>query len=175
MTLQYRFFSIPITREQEAEDELNAFLRSVRVAQVQRELVNQADRSHWAVVVEYIMGAQEEGAARRSDPGRGKRVDYKEVLSPADFAVYSRLREWRKATAAAEAVQLYTIFMNEQLAAMVENRVTSREALLAIEGIGKARADKYGEAVLAILRDAFAADDGAAQPQQEGGGDAAAG
>jgi hypothetical protein len=45
--------------------------------------------------------------------------------------------------------------MNEQLAAMVEKRVTSKKALMEIDGVGEARVSKYGDEALAILRDAF--------------------
>ena len=31
--------------------------------------------------------------------GKGPKVDYKELLKPEEFEVFSRLREWRKAAA----------------------------------------------------------------------------
>jgi superfamily II DNA helicase RecQ len=84
-----------------------------------------------------------------------RKIDYKEELSPENFAVFAKLRDWRKETAVKEAVQLYTIFMNEQLATMVEKRVTSKSELLAIDGIGNGKVEKYGDAVLAILNAEF--------------------
>jgi superfamily II DNA helicase RecQ len=153
MSLQYKFFSIPIPYGQDVEDGMNAFLRSVRLVHVHREIVCQDNRHYWAVSVEYLTGTA--GEPRRSEAAK-RRIDYKEELSSENFAVFARLREWRKAAAAREAVQLYAVFMNEQLAAMVEKRVTTKSALLAIDGVGEARASKYGDEVLAILREAFA-------------------
>ena len=49
MALQYKFFSIPVTREQEVEDELNAFLRRVRLINIYREMVRQEGRHYWAI------------------------------------------------------------------------------------------------------------------------------
>ena len=44
--------------------------------------------------------------------GRPK-VDYKEVLKPDEFEVFSRLREWRKGVAEREGVPVYTVLTNE--------------------------------------------------------------
>ena len=81
---------------------------------------------------------------------RGK-VDYKEVLSPEDFAVFARLRELRKEIAQAEAVPVYTIFTNEQLAQMVQARAPDRAGLEKIAGVGDARIEKYGARMLEVL------------------------
>jgi len=43
MTIQYRFFTIPLKSTEEVEIELNRFLRSQRVLTVHRELVGQGE------------------------------------------------------------------------------------------------------------------------------------
>jgi superfamily II DNA helicase RecQ len=134
------------------EEELNAFLRSLRLVAAYRERGRQEERNYWAIVVEYVTGGKKD--ERRSEFAKRK-IDYKEELSPEDFAVFAKLRDWRKETATREAVQLYNIFMNEQLAAMVEKKVTTKAALMEIEGVGSAKMEKYGEAVLEILRSGF--------------------
>jgi superfamily II DNA helicase RecQ len=149
MALQLRFFTIPVRNPREAEGELNRFLASVRVVDIHREFVAQGEGSFWSIAVEGLTG--EPGPAGEAGGKRKRRIDYKEVLSPEDFAVYARLREWRKQAAGQEAVPVYTIFTNEQLAAMVERKVASRAALMEIDGIGEARAAKYGAAVIDIL------------------------
>ena len=78
-------------------------------------------------------------------------MDYKEVLKPEEFEVFSRLREWRKAAAEKEGVPVYTVLTNEQLAQMVQKKVSTKAALKEIEGVGEARVEKYGEAVLRVL------------------------
>lgn len=148
MSMQYRFFCVPVTNAGDVELEMNDFLRTVQVITVHRDLIYQEDRYYWAVAVEYATSRDRDG--RKGEQGRRK-IDYKEVLSPEDFAVYVKLRDWRKETAVREAVPLYTVFMNEQLAAMVQNKVTTKAGLREIQGVGDARIDKYGDAVLAIL------------------------
>ena len=78
--------------------------------------------------------------------GKG-RIDYKEVLSEADFTVFAKLRELRKTFAEKEAVPAYSIFTNEQLAAMVTEKPSSLAELGKINGLGEARVKKYGEAI----------------------------
>ena len=60
----------------------------------------------------------------------------------------------------------YAVFTNEQLAEMVQRRVTSAAALREIAGIGEARVEKYGPAFLDLIEQAalpasVAADDAA--------------
>lgn len=148
MSLQYRFFCVPVTSADDAESDLNAFLQTVQVTTVHRDLICQESRYYWAIAVEYTKGRSKD--TRKSELGK-KKIDYKEVLSPENFAVYAKLREWRKETAAREAVPLYSVFMNDQLAAMVQNKVTNKAGLKDIEGVGEARIAKYGNAVLEIL------------------------
>jgi superfamily II DNA helicase RecQ len=47
----------------------------------------------------------------------------------------------------------YTVFPDSTLVALARERPTTRAALLQIEGIGPARADRYGEAILEALRE----------------------
>ena len=70
---------------------------------------------------------------------------------------FVQLRDLRKSIAQAEAVPVYTVFTNEQLAAMVRARVTTRAGLGKIDGVGEARIEKYGPRVLPVLVAAWGA------------------
>ncbi len=150
MSIQYRFFSIPL--KYESESELNHFLKTVRMTAIHRELVCQQGQYYWAIAVEYITG-DGKGGQEGGGTAVKKKIDYKEVLSPEDFSIFARLRDWRKETAGKEAVQLYTVFTNDQLAAMVEKKITAKAGLKEIDGVGDARVEKYGDAVIAILKE----------------------
>lgn len=147
MTIQYKFFTIPIKATQEVETELNRFLRSQRVLTVHREFVSQGENSFWTMAVEYLS----DGGDDTRKPSGKKRVDYREVLSPDDFALFVKLRDWRKQAAEKEAIPVYTIFTNEQLAAFAKKKVTSKVEMKEIPGVGEARMRKYGDAVLGIV------------------------
>ena len=144
---------MPVICAEDVESDLNVFLRTVQVITLHRDLICQEDRFYWAIAVEYTTGRTQD--ARKGEAGK-KKIDYKEVLSPEDFSMFVRLRDWRKETAAGEAVPLYTIFMNDQLAAMVQKKITTKAELKEIEGVGDARIEKYGDAVLTILKQFYA-------------------
>ncbi len=80
MSLQLKFFVIPIRGLDQAEDEINRFLRSVRVVNSQREFVPQGENSFWCMAVEYLVkGACD--ADGRDGTNKKARIDYNEVLS----------------------------------------------------------------------------------------------
>lgn len=142
-----RFFRIPINDPAETAGELNRFLASHRVVSVDRELVEAGGNSAWAVCVTYV------GAADAvPSPPKGGRIDYREILSNEEFAVFAKLRDLRKTLAEAEGVPVYAVFTNEQLAAMVTRRAIASGAMAAIAGVGEARMKKYGEAFLSVLQ-----------------------
>jgi superfamily II DNA helicase RecQ len=78
-------------------------------------------------------------------------VDYKEVRSPEEFAVFAKLRDVRKDIAQAEAVPVYTIFTNEQRAEMVQARAAAKADLEKLAGLGDARIEKYGARRIEVL------------------------
>ncbi len=144
--MPFEFIQIPANGQGNAKEELNRLLRGGRIASVRKEFVPNGEDSFWAFCIEFLDGPL--GA----DKGRGgPKIDYKEVLSPEDFVVFSRLRDLRKALAEKEAIPAYSIFTNEQLAAIVTEKADSLAALGRIAGVGAARVEKYGAAFLGAL------------------------
>jgi superfamily II DNA helicase RecQ len=151
MSLQYKFFIIPIKDPEDAEEEFNRFLRTVRVLTIDRKFVEKGENSFWAMSVEYLDSQKSEGSSGKG-VGQSKRVDYRKILSPEDFVLYAKLRDWRKETGEKEAVPLYTIFTNEQLARIVQQKIKTLEGLGSLTGIGEARVNKYGRDVLTLIQ-----------------------
>jgi superfamily II DNA helicase RecQ len=143
--MQIRSFRLNLD-DAEAEAALNKFLRSVRVLQVQKEFVNLGAQSFWSLCVEYVESAS---VAAKNAPR--SRVDYKEVLSPKDFELFAKLRDLRKEIAAEEAVPVYAVCTNEQLAEIARQRTESLTDLKKIDGLGDAKVEKYGERLLEIV------------------------
>ena len=144
--MQLKLFILPVKNLNAAEAEMNAFLRSRRVLAVKKEFVADGENSFWTFCVEYLESAPP-GTGSAGLSGRPK-VDYKEVLKPEEFQVFSRLREWRKVVADKEGVPVYAVLTNEQLAQIIQKKVSTKAALKEIEGVGDARVEKYGEGVL---------------------------
>ena len=139
---------------QPGEDDLNAFCASHRVASVDKALIQDGANSYWSICVGYHEGTDKSVVARKG------RIDYREVLNEADFAIFVRLRNLRKMLAEREGVPAYALFTNEQLAEMVTTRAASLADLQTIDGIGDAKSKKYGEAFLTELRQVYMATEG---------------
>ena len=70
-----------------------------------------------------------------------------------DEETMGRLREWRRQEAAEQKLPAYCIFTDATLVALAEGRPRNAAELIKIQGLGPAKASKYGEHVLAILAD----------------------
>ena len=129
-----------------AMEEMNRFLRGHRVLTVDRQWTG----SGWSFCVTYQPPA---GGAGPGDEGSGRseRVDYKLLLDAATFALFSKLRDVRKTLAEKESLPMYAVFTNEQLAEIAKRRCANAADLGKIEGIGPARVEKYGAAVLGVV------------------------
>jgi superfamily II DNA helicase RecQ len=151
--MAYRFFQVPVRDGGVAGEELNRFLRGHRVLSVDRRWVDLGTESYWSFCVDYLeTGAASGPLARASSESRGK-VDYRELLPPEQFAAFVKLRTLRQTISKEDAVPVYVIFTNEQLAAMVQKGAASKADLGRIDGIGEARIQKYGDRFLGCLRE----------------------
>lgn len=149
-----RVFLVPARDDGSAQRELNGFLGSHRILAIDRRFVDQGENSFWSFCVDYLessAGSHGGGSGSRGAVNRTTKVDYREVLSPEEFAVFAQLRDWRKQVSQAAAVPVYTVFTNEQLARMVQTRATTKAALEQIAGVGDARIEKYGLGLLEFL------------------------
>ncbi|WP_372729679.1 ATP-dependent DNA helicase UvrD2 [Nocardioides sp.] len=79
---------------------------------------------------------------------RGRCVD---CPASYDEELFERLREWRKERAAEESVPAFVVFTDATLQLVAEHRPATAEALLRINGIGRAKVEKYGEDVLGLV------------------------
>ncbi|WP_017603572.1 ATP-dependent DNA helicase UvrD2 [Nocardiopsis alkaliphila] len=71
--------------------------------------------------------------------------------STYDEALLERLRDWRRLTAQTQKVPAYVVFTDATLQAIAEQEPGSVSQLSAVSGVGAAKLDRYGEAVLALV------------------------
>lgn len=148
--MKYKFFTIPAINPEAAEGELNRFCSRHRVAFVEKQLIVDGADSFWSVCVTY-----QEGESNAFTDQRKPRIDYKKVLNEEEFGWYLSLRELRKEVAGRDAIPAYAVFTNEQLATMIQQRISSKTALQKVAGIGKKRVEKYGDAFLQKLNECW--------------------
>jgi DNA helicase-2/ATP-dependent DNA helicase PcrA len=71
--------------------------------------------------------------------------------SSYDEALLERLRSWRLEESRRQSTPAFVVFTDSTLIAMAESLPTDEAALLGVPGVGRAKLDRYGPAVLAIL------------------------
>ncbi|MEA3021016.1 MAG: ATP-dependent helicase UvrD/PcrA [Actinomycetota bacterium] len=100
--------------------------------------------------------AEERRKLRSTDGGSGRSRTTVIVGADADPAVLDALKAWRRGAAKAAGVPAYVIFHDTTLAAVAEAQPTSREALLALPGLGPVKAARYGDDLLRVVAESIA-------------------
>jgi ATP-dependent DNA helicase RecQ len=72
-------------------------------------------------------------------------------LAPADQGLFEKLRAWRAGEAREQGVPAYIVFGDATLRAIATERPTSLAQAGGITGIGEAKLQKYGEALLDVV------------------------
>jgi ATP-dependent DNA helicase RecQ len=112
-------------------------------------------------VVEEFSGAPADGGRKKKGPsasdgskgsGRKRGENHGQIaaleLTPQAQALAQRLREWRTAEAKRLRVPAYVILHDRTLTEVARVRPGNPNQLLAIDGIGSAKAEKFGAAIL---------------------------
>jgi len=74
-----------------------------------------------------------------------------EPLSSDDQHLFEALRAWRLETARAADVPAYVIFPDRTLRAVATSRPSDHQDLLALPGVGKVKASRYGDDLLSMV------------------------
>jgi DNA helicase-2/ATP-dependent DNA helicase PcrA len=72
-------------------------------------------------------------------------------LPPEAQGLYAALAAWRRSRAADEDVPPFHVFHNSVLDRIARTRPRSREELAAVQGVGPAKLDRYGDDVLEVV------------------------
>ena len=143
--MPFQIFSVSCLHPQHSSEALNRFLSANKIVSIDKQFIASGDASYWSFCIEYT-GAEDAAGVRKG------RVDYREKLSEADFQVFSKLRELRKSLAHDANIPPYGVFNDLQLAAFVENRVDSLEAMGKVPGVGEVKLKSFGQAMLDLIR-----------------------
>jgi superfamily II DNA helicase RecQ len=74
-----------------------------------------------------------------------------------DAGLHRALKEWRLQQSRVDQVPAYVIFANKTLDELCRVRPRTNPQLLAIAGIGRAKVDRYGRSILAVIKEALTA------------------
>ncbi|NLX98574.1 MAG: RecQ family ATP-dependent DNA helicase [Rhodopirellula sp.] len=70
---------------------------------------------------------------------------------PADPETFAALRRWRSRRAGEEGIAQYMVLSNATLEELARWRPASQAGLMEIKGIGQAKLDRYGDAILSVI------------------------
>lgn len=139
--MQIKIINIPVVDKGEMSEELNKFLRSKKVLQTESFLVQDGQNSFWSFCIRYI----ETVASPLSSSKPSEVVDYKLILDEECFKRYTHLREIRKRVAQKEAIPVYMVFTNEELANLSKIETLTIESIQTVKGIGLKKIEKYAQ------------------------------
>jgi ATP-dependent DNA helicase RecQ len=101
------------------------------------------------------LAAEEPAAVRRSrgrgGSGRGGAGSAVDDVAPADRALVEALRAERAVIAHETSVPAYVVMHDSTLRALAAARPVDHAGLLRVSGIGVAKAEKYGDRLLAVI------------------------
>ncbi len=103
-----------------------------------------------------LRGEQEVRLRREPERVRAARKPRGAKAAPADLDepqqdLFQRLRAWRAGVAKEQGVPAYVVFNDATLAAIAQARPGSTTELRAISGVGNAKLERYGAAVLEVV------------------------
>lgn len=147
--MQCIVYTIPVFDSEHELEKLNLFLRGNRIYQVEKQFFVSGQTAYWTFCVEY------EGRVQSQNQGR---IDYKEKLSEADFAIFSKLRDLRASCGKEHNIPLYSVFTNEQLVEMISRKICNISDMKQIPGVGKSKIDAYGDIFATFLATVFKPD-----------------
>ncbi|MDO5093166.1 MAG: ATP-dependent DNA helicase UvrD2 [Propionibacteriaceae bacterium] len=130
------------TRGRGARSRFLTGLLPEQVTTVQPQRASRSVRSRTC----FVCGGQLTDAAER------KLGRHHDCQAPFDEELLASLKAWRLETAQQASQPAFVVFTDTTLQAIAEAEPTSRSALLKISGIGKVKADRFGQAVLEIVQ-----------------------
>jgi len=137
--MQIKLFTIPVTDSGAFTAELNAFLRSHKVLEVSKELVQNAVGAYWCFCINYIESGMPVFESTKA------KVDYKEILDKETFEKFSKMRAIRKQISAEDNISAFIIFTDEELAELAKLQELNRKEMLSIKGIGEKKIEKFAD------------------------------
>jgi DNA topoisomerase-3 len=100
-----------------------------------------------------VTAAKTKGARGKERASRESKSTGSQHLLTENSKLVQRLKEWRRAMAADKQTPAYTIMTDRALYAIAAEVPRTEDALLSLHGIGKGFLEKYGQIVLALVRD----------------------
>lgn len=132
---------------------LREFIKDKEILSIRDHFFIKNEMPYLALVVKYNMLHPAIVNTRDDSQGKQQKRDdsWRELLKESDMPLFNSLRDWRNELGKKEGLPPYIMFTNKQIALIAKERPQNGTKLGEIEGIGKAKVEKYGKEILAII------------------------
>ena len=132
------------------DEEVRDFLKDKELISARDYLFVKNDVPYLIFVIKYFPHRAE--VDPKLSTKEKKEEPWRASLSEHDMGLFNLLRDWRSQRSKKDGVPPYILFTNQQLTDIVKKRPQSLAELTQINGIGKGKAEKYGEEILKISK-----------------------
>ncbi len=134
------------------DTEVQDFLKGKEVISINDHFFARGDVPYLVLVIKYSI-QRKETESKAVNPTSGRRDEsWRESLSETDIGKFELLREWRAKRSRLEAVPPYILFTNRQLVELIKLNPKSLSDLEKVDGVGRAKTEKYGQDILEITK-----------------------
>lgn len=143
--MQIKIYSIPVMGGEALMEEMNVFLRSKKVLEVEKHFYTTAQNASWSFCVSYIDDVPTPPTSTYNRDKQKEKVDYSKVLDAPSYERFEKMRVIRKRLADEEGAPAYTIFTDEEMSniAKIENLTLAN--MKTVKGVGEKKTEKYGQ------------------------------
>ncbi len=132
------------------DEEFNNFVKDKDLVSVNDYLFQRDEVFYLTLVLKYRQTPSSQVVTSREktqDKIKGNE-EWRKLLDDSSMPLFNTLRQWRSEKSKKEGVPPYIILNNKQLAEICQKRPQSKYDLMKVDGIGRAKAEKYGEDIL---------------------------
>lgn len=140
--MQIKVFTISCSEKNEANEELNRFLRANKVVNIEKQFYILNNDAYWSFCVSYLP-SQSTSSQEKKD----NKVDYKSILDERSFANFTQLRSLRKMLSEQDDVPAYAVFTDVELSLISQLEEINESNIMKIQGIGEKRMERYGKKI----------------------------
>jgi ATP-dependent DNA helicase RecQ len=103
---------------------------------------------------EWLQDAPEPAVASPLAAAESRKVHRKKMLDvlPADNELRAKLREWRRVLAKELSVPAYVVLHDSTIDALCRQMPSTVSELMDVQGIGEKKAERFGAAILDVIR-----------------------
>ena len=133
--MQLKFFCIPLLGDARLEDSLNVFLRSHKILECKKELIQQEGLAYWSFCIRYLIGE------KSSLKNKGDILD---TLKDEEKKRYEILSTLRKQVATDLGIPAFAVFTNQELVSITKLPILDASTLRSVKGVGEGKMKTIG-------------------------------